>query len=114
MYNKVGVGDMSHAPNKLCSILGKSTPHVLTMPKGNKDYVQNIPDGTALAENLLARCKTLLNELERFRGFVDERRTEQEPVVDIRRFQTSVGTELKSLQKVPNPVLGSKGKCLRS
>lgn len=70
------------------------------MAEENKDDVQSIPDGTALAEDLLARCKTLLHELEAFRVFVDERRTEQEPVVDIRKFQTSVGTELKSLQKV--------------
>lgn len=69
-----------------------------------KDDTRSIPDGTALAENLLARCKALVSELEAFRVFVDERRAEQEPVVDIRRFQTSVGTEWTSLQKVPNLV----------
>lgn len=60
----------------------------------------SITDGTALAEDLLARCQALLKELEGFRSFVEERRAEQESAVEIRKFQTSVGTELKSLQKV--------------
>ncbi len=86
----------------------------LAMTDENRDDFQSIPDGTALAEDLLARCKTLLNELEAFRAFVEERRTEQEPVVDIRRFHTSVGTELKSLQKVPDPMLATTFKVLMS
>jgi len=81
---------------------------MLAMAEENKHDTQTILDGTALAEDLLAKCKTLLNELEAFRAFVDERRTEQEPVVDIRKFQTSVGTELKSLLKVFNLMFRSE------
>lgn len=57
-------------------------------------------EGNALAEDLLARCQTLLNELEDFRKFVTEQRLEQDPAVDIHKFQTSVATEHKSLQKL--------------
>ena len=57
-------------------------------------------NGSALAEDLLARCQTLLDELENFRIFVAEQRLEQEPAVDIHKFQTSVATEHKSLQKL--------------
>ena len=57
-------------------------------------------EGSALAEDLLARCQTLLDELQDFRDFVTEQRLEQEPAVDIHKFQTSVATEFKSLQKL--------------
>ena len=75
-----------------------------------EDSVANCPssiktmsiNGSALAEDLLARCQTLLDELENFRIFVAEQRLEQEPAVDIRKFQTSVVTEHKSLQKLAN------------
>lgn len=56
--------------------------------------------GTALAEDLLARCQTLLNELQDFTRFVTEQQSVQEPAVDIRKFQSSVRTEHRSLQKV--------------
>lgn len=59
-------------------------------------------EGSALAEDLLARCQSLLNELEDFRKFVTEQRSEQEPAVDIHKFQTSIATEHKSLQKLAN------------
>ena len=62
-------------------------------------------DGAALAEDLLARCRTLLNELEDFGTFVLEQKLEHEPAVEIRKFQTSVATELKSLEKVSRPPL---------
>lgn len=83
----------------------------LGMSERNEYDSQSIPDGTALAEDLLARCKTLLSELEAFRNFVDERRTEQEPVVDTRKFQTSVGTELKSLQRVLHTFCSLRVQC---
>lgn len=70
------------------------------MAESARQDAQSNPDGTDLAESLLTKCQTLLSELEAFRTFVDERAAEQEPVVDIRKFQTSVGTELKSLHKV--------------
>ena len=46
------------------------------------------------------RCQILLGELESFRVFVAEQRLEQEPAVDIHKFQNSVATEHKSLQKL--------------
>ena len=70
------------------------------MPQQNGQDSRGIADGASLAESLLARCRTLLNELEEFRSFIHKRNTEQEHAVDIRKFQTSVGVEYKSLQKV--------------
>lgn len=78
----------------------RSNLYIYQMAEIGRQDTQSNPDGTALAESLLARCKTLLSELEAFRTFVDERAAEQEPVVDIRKFQSSVNTELKSLHKV--------------
>lgn len=57
-------------------------------------------DGSALAEDLLARCQTLLKELEDFGKFVAEQRLEQGSAVDIHKFQNSVATEHKSLRKL--------------
>ena len=57
-------------------------------------------EGSALAEDLVRRCRILLKELEDFRKFVAEQRLEQEHAVDIHKFQTSVATEHKSLQKL--------------
>lgn len=57
-------------------------------------------EGSTLAEDLLARCQSLLKELEDFRKFVTEQTLEPEPAVDIHKFQTSVSTEHKSLQKL--------------
>lgn len=57
-------------------------------------------EGIALAEELLARCQSLLNELEEFEKFMSEHMSEQEPAIDIHKFQTSVATEHKSLQKL--------------
>ena len=59
-----------------------------------------ITDGTVLAEDLLARCRSLLNELEDFRSFAAEQKLAQDPAIEIRKFQLSVSAELKSLQKV--------------
>ena len=60
-------------------------------------------DGGRLAEDLLSKCHSLLRELEEFRSFVTEQKLVQEPAVEIRKFQTSVATELKILQKVDRP-----------
>lgn len=57
-------------------------------------------EGSSLAEDLLARCQNLLSELEDFREFVAEQRLEQYPAVETQKFQTSVTTEHKSLQKL--------------
>ena len=57
-------------------------------------------NGSALAEDLLARCQNLLHELEEFRIFMTKQRREQEPTVDIHKFEASVATEHKSLQKL--------------
>ena len=57
-------------------------------------------DGANLAETLLIKCQTLLGELEGFRRFIEKRHLEREHAVDIRKFQTSVSTEQKSLLKV--------------
>lgn len=62
-----------------------------------------VTDGGRLAEDLLSKCHTLLRELEEFRSFVTEQKLVQEPAVEIRKFQTSVAIELKSLQKVHHP-----------
>ena len=70
----------------------------ITMGSTNTEATST--EGSALAEDLLARCQTLLNELEDFEKFVIEQRLEQEPTVDIHKFQTSVATEHKSLQKL--------------
>lgn len=56
--------------------------------------------GNALAEDLLGRSRNLLKELEEFRKFVAGQRLEREHAVDIQKFQTSVATEHKSLQKL--------------
>ena len=65
-------------------------------------------DGGRLAEDLLSKCHTLLRELEEFRNFITEQKLVQEPAVEIRKFQTSVATELKILQKVHHPRLPSR------
>ncbi|KAL2048231.1 hypothetical protein N7G274_000142 [Stereocaulon virgatum] len=57
-------------------------------------------DGAALAEDLLKRCRSLLTELDDFGAFVLEQKLQQEPAIEIRKFQTSVATELKSLEKL--------------
>ena len=65
-------------------------------------------EGSALAEDLLARCQILLNELEDFRKFVTQQKLEQETAVDINKFQTSVTTEHRSLQKLAEADLTSE------
>ena len=62
-----------------------------------------VTDGDRLAEDLLSKCSTLLRELEEFRNFVLKQELVQEPAVEIRKFRTSVATELKTLQKVHHP-----------
>ena len=67
------------------------------------DTVKSEPtttDGTALAADLLAQCQTLLSELEAFSEFVAEQKLEQDSAAETRRFQASVITELKSLEKL--------------
>lgn len=61
--------------------------------------------GTALAHDLLCRCRSLLGELERFNDFLKDAKSEvarnpDEYGVDIKHFRGSVQTELKSLEKV--------------
>ena len=81
-------------------VLANSLIEDRMMPDENDNDIQNTFDGTALAESLLKRCHHLLAELEEFRTFLEQQRTEQESAVEIRKFQQSVGSELKSLQKV--------------
>jgi len=76
----------------------------LDMSEVNSRDAQSISDGTALADTLLERCKTLLDELEGLRCFLEQRKAQQQHAVDIRKFQSSVGTEYKSLQKVLMPL----------
>ena len=64
-----------------------------------------VTDGDRLAEDLLSRCHSLLRELEEFRNFVLKQDLVQEPAVEIRKFRTSVATELKTLQKVHHTCL---------
>ena len=66
-----------------------------------------VTDGNRLAEDLLSKCQNLLRELEEFRNFITEQKLVQDPAVEIRKFQTSVATELKILQKVYRPRLPS-------
>ena len=70
------------------------------MPEQVGHDTQSITDGTALAESLLERCQILLKELEELRVFVEEQKVEHNHAVDVRKFQTSVNTEYKSLQRV--------------
>lgn len=74
-------------------------------------------EGAIVAEDLLEKCHTLLAEyifsncklnldvlvlttsrLQEFKTFIEERNKEK--IVDIRHFQSSVRSELKSLEKV--------------
>ena len=62
-------------------------------------------NGTALAHDLLCRCRSLLGELEEFSDLLKEAKSEvarnpDEYGVDIKHFHGSVQTELKSLEKV--------------
>ena len=59
------------------------------------------PKGIVIAEELLGQCHQLLFELEEFQLFLKEQRKEQ--LVDIRQFQNSVRSELKSLERVCEP-----------
>ena len=61
--------------------------------------------GTALANDLLCRCRSLLRELEQFNDFLKNAQSEvsrnpEEYGVDIKHFRASVQMELKSLEKV--------------
>lgn len=62
-------------------------------------------EGPALMEDLLHRCQTLLDELNKFKTFI-EKAKEQGPkikseyVADTKHFHAVVQTELGSLQKV--------------
>lgn len=55
-------------------------------------------DGAILVEDLLKKCHDLLNELDQFRTFVAE--NNRQNAVEIRQFQNSILSELKSLEKV--------------
>ena len=55
-------------------------------------------DGALPVEDLLTRCHDLLNELDQFRTYVAENKKQK--VVEIRPFQNSVSSELKSLERV--------------
>ena len=61
--------------------------------------------GTALAYDLLGRCRSLLGELEEFNDFLKNAKSEvsrnpEEYGVDIKHFRASVQMEMKSLEKV--------------
>lgn len=64
----------------------------------NADTQPSSIDGSGLGEDLLKKCHNLLDELQEFRSFLAEQNREKE--VDIRQFQNSVQSELKSLEKV--------------
>ena len=70
------------------------------MTHGSRHDSQTVVDGAVLVESLLAKCQTLLNELREFSSFVEKRKAEQEHAVEIRKFQTAISTEYKSLQRV--------------
>ena len=70
----------------------------ITIGSANTEPIST--EGSTLAEDLLARCQSLLNELKDFRNFVTEQRLERESAVDLHKFQTSITTEHKSLQKL--------------
>ena len=72
----------------------------ITLAGSAKDTESPLADGTALAEDLLSKCQILLTELEAFGTFIAEQKLEQDSAADTRKFQNSVVTELKSLQKV--------------
>lgn len=81
-----------------------------TAPKASSDEAAGQPGepsshGTALAHDLLCRCRNLLGELEEFNDFLKDAKSEvarnpEEYGVDIKHFRGSVQTELKSLEKV--------------
>lgn len=91
--------------NDTSSISGNSPTNTKIPVKLNGEAPST--DGAALAEDLLKRCRSLLTELEDFGAFVLEQKLQQEPAIEIRKFQTSVATELKSLEKVGTPSLSS-------
>ena len=53
-------------------------------------------------DELLDKCHALLNELEQFRVFLVERKKEH--TIEIRQFRNSVVSELKSLERVFDPL----------
>ena len=55
-------------------------------------------DGAILVEDLLKKCHDLVNELGQFRTFMVE--NNRQNAVEIRQFQNSILSELKSLEKV--------------
>lgn len=59
-------------------------------------------DGTLLVEDLLKRCRDLLSELDQFRTFLVK--SKKTNVVELRQFHNSVLAELKSLEKVCEPM----------
>jgi hypothetical protein len=59
-------------------------------------------DGTLLVEDLLKRCHDLLSELDQFRTFLVK--SKKSNVVEIRQFHNSVLAELKSLERVCEPM----------
>lgn len=75
---------------------------------GNLNNAGSTPtDGTALADDLLAKCQMLLDELEAFSTFVAEQKLEQDSAAETRKFRNSVATELNLLQKVQWPTASS-------
>lgn len=64
---------------------------------GMESQNASAPDGSALVEDLLARCNALLIELETFREFIASSNT---AAVDIKQFHGPIIAELSSLQRV--------------
>jgi hypothetical protein len=69
----------------------------------NKNMSNEIPKAKALppainADELLAKCQKLLNELEECHKFLAEQKKDH--VVEIRQFRNSVASEFKSLERV--------------
>lgn len=80
---------------------------LVVLTRKDKDDVKDRKESTNV-EDLLARCRTLLAEIEALRDFVADCKKGREyalrsgsgEAVDLRQFHAPVVTELKSLQKV--------------
>ena len=58
-------------------------------------------DGAELADDLLIRCRGLLNELKVFQEYLEQQKREHS--IEIKPFRNSITAELKSLERVSRP-----------
>ena len=92
---------MSSHPDEDAAHTGRDVTTVLTL----RDLAGSNAEPPTRVEDLLAKCKSLLAELETFSGYLSDARNGAtsgvaEPVVEIRQFYTPIVAELKSLQKL--------------